>query len=554
MKEQSTLNGYLRQAIIENWNNEALSNLHSETYLYRDLARKISKMHIMFEAAGLAHGDKIALCGKNSAEWTIAFLAVVTYGAVAVPILVDFKPDTIHHLVNHSGAKVLFADQSTWNHLDESEMSNLVGVVRIEDYALLMSRSPEVTRARHHLNELFGKRYPERFTPEDVKFAETKPSEPVLINYTAGSTGFSKGVILPERALWSNIQFCIDGLTFLKPGDPMLSLLPLAHMYGLMVEVIHPLVKGCHVFLLNRVPSPKILLDAFSTIRPKLIVAVPLVLEKIIKTRVFPTLEKPLMKFLLHLPGVRGKVLAKVKQKLIKAFGGNLLEMIIGGAGLSKDVESFLREIQFPVTVGYGMTECGPLISYAPWNVQRPGSCGRVVDRMEVKVDSEDPVNRPGVLWVRGMNVMDGYYNNSEATEGVMRDGWMNTGDICQIDEDGFIYIRGRDKNMILGPSGQNIYPEEIEQKINNIPFVNESIVIDDHGRLVALVNPDSEAAKVAGLTDPSTYKNALEEAMKEVNKELPSYSKVADFRIHKEEFEKTPKRSIKRYLYQPKD
>lgn len=554
MKSQPTLNKYIQQTIVDNWNSEALSNLHSETYLYRDLARKIAKMHIMFEAANLQKGDRIALCGKNSAEWAIAFLAAITYGAVAVPILVDFNPKTIHHLVNHSEAKVLFADQVTWNRLKESEMEGLIGVVRIEDYSLLLSRSPEVTRARHHLNEIFGKRFPERFTPANVNYAEVKPEEIVLINYTAGSTGFSKGVMLPERALWSNIQFCIDGLTFLKPGDPMLSLLPLAHMYGLIVEVIHPLVKGCHVFLLNRVPSPKILLDAFSTIRPKLIVAVPLVLEKIIKTRVFPTLEKPAIKMLLHLPLIREKIMAKVKDKIIAAFGGNLLEMIIGGAGLSKDVESFLREIKFPVTVGYGMTECGPLISYAPWNIQRPGSCGRVVDRMEVRVDSVDPVNKPGVLWVRGMNVMDGYYNNPEATVDVMQDGWMNTGDICQIDEDGFIYIRGRDKNMILGPSGQNIFPEEIEQKINNIPIVNESIVIDDKGRLVALIHPDYDATKAAGLLDESQIKATLTETLSEVNKELPAYSKVADFIVHEEEFEKTPKRSIKRYLYQPSD
>lgn len=552
MKPQPTLNKYIHQAIVENWNSEALSNLHAETYLFRDLARKIAKIHIMFEAAGIERGDKVAMCGKNSAEWTIAFLSVVTYGAVAVPILADFKSDTIHHLVNHSGAKVLFADQNTWNHLQESEMPELIGVVRIEDYSLLLSRSTDVTRARHHLNELFGKRFPERFTPSDVKFADVKPDELVLINYTAGSTGFSKGVMLSERVLWSNVQFCIDGLTFLKPGDQMLSLLPLAHMYGLMVEVVHPLVKGCHVFMLNRVPSPKILLDAFATIRPKLIVAVPLVLEKIIKTRVFPTLEKPLMKVLLHTPFVRGKVLDKVRAKLIKAFGGNLLQMIIGGAGLSKDVETFLREIRFPVTVGYGMTECGPLISYAPWDIQRPGSCGRVVDRMEVRVDSDDPVNRPGVLWVRGMNVMDGYYNNPEATGSVMRDGWMSTGDICQVDEDGFIYIRGRDKNMILGPSGQNIYPEEIEQKINEVPLVNESIVVDDHGRLIALIHPDYDAAKAAGLQDDASLKAAIDDAVKGVNNELPGYSKVAEVRIYKDEFEKTPKRSIKRYLYQP--
>lgn len=555
MKPQSSLNAYLRQAIVDNWNTEALSNFHGTTYLYRDIARKIAKIHLIYHSAGLQKGDKVALCGHNSAEWVIAFLATVTYGATAVPILSDFKEDTLHHLVNHSDAKLLFADSAIWAKLNGESMPALSAVVKIEDFSLLLARNDKITYAREHLNEMFGNRYPERFAPADVDFAYVAPQETILINYTAGSTGFSKGVMLTEKALWSNVQYSIDGLDFLKPGDDMLSLLPLAHMFGLLVEVLHPLVKGCHIYLLNRTPSPKILLDAFASVRPKLIVAVPLILEKIIKTRVFPTLEKPLMRFLLHIPGINTMVLGKVKEKIVAAFGGNVQEIIIGGAGLAKDVEDFLRKIRFPFTVGYGMTECGPLISYCPWDKQRPGSCGRVVDRMEISVDSDDPATRPGVLWVKGDNVMAGYYKNPEATDGVMRNGgWMNTGDICQVDADGYIYIRGRDKNMILGPSGQNIYPEEIEAVLNDSPFVAESIVVDNNGHLEALIYPDLDAMKSAGLdsTNDELVKTTLQSVITQANRSLPAYSHISGLHVRKEEFEKTPKRSIKRYLYQP--
>lgn len=550
MQNQSTLNEYLRQAITENWNNEALTNFKGSTYLYRDIARKIAKIHLMFKAGGIEKGDKIALVGRNSAEWVMALLASLTYGAVAVPILSDFKPDTLEHLVSHSDAKVLFVDDSIWTKLNHDNMPGLRAVVRIEDYALLDSRDEEILRARRHLNELFGKDFPERFRPEDFKVARVAADDIVLINYTAGSTGFSKGVMLSERALWSNIQFSIDGLTFINPGDTILSLLPLAHMYGLMFEMLHGLVKGCHVYLLNRTPTPRVLIEAFSVVRPKLIICVPLVIEKIVKTRIFPTIHKPMMRFMLKMPYVDKVILKKIRKKLIDAFGGNLLEMIIGGAGLAKDVETFLRSIDFPFTVGYGMTECAPLISYCPWDKQRPASCGRAVDRMEVRVDSPDPTEIPGVLWVRGDNVMTGYYKNDEATAEVMDDGWMNTGDICQMDNDGYIYIRGRNKNLILGPSGQNIYPEEIEQKLNDNSLVNESIVIDHNGHLRALIHPDEEAVKAAGLTNEEALKKALESVISHVNSNLPGYSQIADMRIVKEEFEKTPKRSIKRYLY----
>lgn len=551
MKEQTSVNGYIRQVITDNWNVEALSNFKSETYLYRDIARKIAKIHLMYEAGELKPGDKVALCGGNSAEWVIALLSAISYGAVAVPIMSDFTPDTLHHLVNHSDAKVFFVDSNIWKKLDGELMPALKAAVCIEDYSLLLCRDDKVMETRLHLNELYGKKYPERFTAEDIKYAEVKPDATVLINYTAGSTGFSKGVMVSEHALWSNLVYCFEHLDDLKPGDDMLSLLPLAHMYGLVIEMLHPLLKGCHVYLLNRTPSPKILLEAFAVVKPKLIISVPLVLEKIIKTRVFPKLRKPMMRFLLHIPGIRGRILSKVRSSLIDAFGGNLIEMIIGGAALDKTVEAFLHEINFPITVGYGMTECAPLISYTPHTSYAPGSCGRVVDRMQVRVDSPDPATRPGILWVKGENVMKGYYKNDEATQSIMKKGWMSTGDICQIDEQGNIFIRGRDKNMILGPSGQNIYPEEIEAVLNNNPLVVESVVIDNNGKLEALIYPDYDLAAERGLNQGDALQTALRELIADANKKLPAYSQLAEVHVQETEFEKTPKRSIKRYLYQ---
>ncbi len=550
MKKQDTLNGYIRQALVEFSEHCALTDFQGVTFQYGDVARKVAKLHILFEHAGVRAGDKIALCGRNSAQWAVALLASLTYGSVAVPILHEFKPDNIHHLVTHSDARLLFTDEHTWENLDTAQMPGLEGVVLIKDYSLLYSRNKRLTQAREGLNRLFGERYPERFKPEMLQIYEEKADETALINYTSGSTGFSKGVMLSYGNLWSNLQFCIDGLTFLKPGDPMISMLPLAHMYGLMVELLHPFAKGCHIYFLTRTPSPKVILGAFAEVKPKLIVAVPLILEKIVKTRIFPELEKPVMKVLLHLPYIDKKVYEKVRGKMLAAFGGNLLEMIIGGAGLNKDVETFLRRIRFPYTVGYGMTECGPLICYAPWDVQRPGSCGRLVDRMEGRIDSADPEHTPGVLWVRGANVMKGYYKNEEATAQVMdSEGWMKTGDICQRDPDGFLYIRGRDKNMILGPSGQNIYPEEIEQALNNMPYVSESIVVSRDGKLVALVYPDMEAVSRENIGE-QRLKEIMEDNRRQLNVSQPAYSQVGEMIIRHEEFEKTPKRSIKRYLY----
>lgn len=541
---------YIQDSIRNNWENLALTDFNGVSYQYRDIARKVAKLHLLYEHAGIKRGDKIALCGKNSSQWAVAFLATMTYGAVAVPILHEFKPDNIHHLVSHCDARLFFTDDAIWENLDPASMTKLEGVVNLSDFSLLMSRNTRLKEARQRLNELFGKKYPERFTPEDVVYSKEKESDVVVINYTSGSTGFSKGVMLSYESLWSNIRFCIDGVTFLKPGDGIVCMLPLAHMYGLIVEFIHPFVKGCHIYFLTRVPSPKIILDAFATVRPKLIVTVPLIIEKIVKTKVFPLLDKPLMKVLLHVPFIDDKLLEKIKKGLTEAFGGNVQEIIIGGAGLNKDVETFLRRIGFPYTVGYGMTECGPLVAYAPWDIQRMGSCGKIVDRMDCRIESPDPENTPGELWVKGANVMKGYFKNQDATDAVMKDGWMNTGDLCTMDKDGYIYIRGRNKNMILGPSGQNIYPEEIEQKLNNMPYVAESIVIDGDGKLVALIYPDMDQATKDGIP-MDNMENIMNENIKTLNKELPAYSQLSKVKIYYQEFEKTPKRSIKRYLYQ---
>ncbi len=544
------LNDYIQHAVRAYWDTDAFTDFHGNTFMYRDVARKIAKLHILFESIGLKPGEKVALCGKNSSMWAIAFLASLTYGAVSVPILHEFMPDNIHHLVDHSDSRLLFTDDSIWENLDHELMPKLEGTIRLSDYTLLHTNSKRLTDAREHLNERFGKKYPNRFTPADAEYYQGNDDELALINYTSGSSGFSKGVMLSYGNIKSNVQYSIDGLKFLLPGDGFVSMLPLAHMFGLLVELLHPLVKGCHIYFLTRTPSPRIILEAFGQVKPKLIVTVPLVLEKIVKNKVFPKLETPAMKVLLKLPVIDHKVLEKVRSSMIEAFGGSVKQIIIGGAGLSSDVEAFLRKIKFPYTVGYGMTECGPLVAYAPWEVQRPGSCGRFVDRMEGRVDSPDPERQAGELWVHGSNVMQGYYKNDEATQSVMRDGWMNTGDLVTMDKDGFLYIRGRNKNMILGPSGQNIYPEEIEMKLNNMPYVAESLIVEKGGKIVALVYPDLETATKDGIT-MDKIEGLMQQNIKALNKELPGYSQVSDVKVLYQEFEKTPKRSIKRYLYQ---
>lgn len=551
MENRESIITLIQSSIQKNWEYPALSDLHGASYQYRDVARKIAKLHLLFEHAGLKPGDKIALCGRNCAQWAMAFLASFTYGTVSVPILHEFKPDNIHNLVTHSDAKLLFVDTSIWENLEPDAMPALKGALNIADYSVILSRSKRLTEARNNLNRLFGERYPERFVPSDAVYRQpADDNDMAIINYTSGSTGFSKGVVLSYHNLWSNVRFALDNIPYIKPGDGAICMLPLAHMFGLTIEMLHMLAHGAHIYFLTRTPSPRIIMDAFATVRPKLIITVPLIIEKIIKGRVFPLLDKPLMKVLLHIPVVDDRLLGKIRDKLTATFGGNLEQLIIGGAALNKDVETFLRRIHFPFTVGYGMTECAPLIAYAPWDAQRPGSCGRITDRMEARIDSPDPANIPGTLWVRGDNVMKGYYKNDEATASTIKDGWMNTGDICQMDDDGFLYIRGRDKSMILGPSGQNIYPEEIEHAVNNQPYVSESLVVERGGKLVALIYPDYEAALKDGLSN-TALEDLMRQNIKQVNADLPAYSQIADITLLQEEFEKTPKRSIKRYLYQ---
>ncbi len=546
-----SFNKYIERAIKENWERIALSDFDGVSYHYKDIARKIAKIHLLLESAGIEKGDKVAICGKNSAHWAVAFFAAITYGAVPVPILHEFKADNIHHIVNHSEAKLLFVGDGVWENLNGSLMKNLRGIFLLNDFSLLQSESERLIDMRNRLNEYFGRKYPSRFTPEAVNYYEDSPEELAVINYTSGSTGFSKGVMLPYRSLWSNVEFCLEHLPFLQAGDGIVCMLPMAHMYGMVIEMIHPFAKGCHLHFLTRVPSPKIIMDAFASVKPKLIIAVPLIIEKIIKTKVFPLLDKPLMKLMLKVPFLDNQLLAKINDRLSETFGGNLVQMIIGGAALNREVELFLRRIGFPLIVGYGMTECGPLISYAPWDETRIGSCGRIVDRMEGRVDSPDPVHIVGELQVKGANTMLGYYKNDEATQAIFTpDGWMKTGDLCTIDEDGFVYLRGRNKNMILGPSGQNIYPEEIEDRLNNMPYVCESLIVEQEGKLIALVYPDIENAQRSNLAGHA-LEAQMEEDIAALNKELPAYSQISRLKIYYEEFEKTPKRSIKRYLYQ---
>lgn len=543
------INQIIENAVRKYWEELALTDFNGISLQYRDIARKVAKLHLLFEQAGIVEGDKIALCGKNSTQWSVAFIAALTYGAVPVPILHEFKPDSVHHILNHSDSRILFTDVHIFEHLDVDKTPQIDGVFDISDYSLLFSKQESINYARAHLNELFGKRYPERFTREDVIYKKPDMEQLAIINYTSGSTGLSKGVMIPYRAISSNIDFALTKLSFLGPGDKTICMLPLAHMLGLSIELLHPLSKGCHVFFLTRIPSPKIIMDAFASTRPRLIVTVPLILEKIIKTKVFPLLEKPYMKLLLTVPFVNDRLLGKIKERLTETFGGQLFEIIIGGAALNADVERFLRRIGFPYTVGYGMTECAPLISYAGHEINRPGACGLPVSNIEIKVDSPDPENIAGELLVHGSNVMLGYYKNPQETADALRDGWLHTGDICNVDSDGFIYIRGRNKNLILGPSGQNIYPEEIEQQLNNMPYVNESLIVDRQQHLVALIHPDYETAAQQGI-EAGKLPDIMKENIVLLNKDLPAYSQIADFEIMEQEFEKTPKRSIRRFLY----
>ncbi len=541
----------IENSIREHWDYPAYSDYNGHTLHYKDVARRIEKYHILLEQAGIKKGDKVAIAGRNSSNWAISFFGTLAYGAVVVPILHEFKPDNIHHIVNHSEAKVLLAGSHVWENLNENAMPDLKLIIELENFSILKSKNKHVIQVRENINEYFGKKYPRSFTADNLSYHREQADELAVLNYTSGTSSFSKGVMIPYRSLWSNVQFAYDKLGYIRPGDNIVCMLPMAHMYGLAFEILNAFNKGCHVHFLTRTPSPKIISQAFTTVKPILILAVPLIIEKIIKNKVLPELDKTLIKVLLKLPYLSQQVLRKVRKKLIDSFGGHFGEVVIGGAALNKEVESFLREIEFPYTVGYGMTECGPLISYEPWKTFKPGSCGRIVDRMEVRIDSADPENEVGEILVRGMNVMLGYYKNPEATKAAFTDdGWMRTGDLGTLDNDGFLYIRGRSKSMILGPSGQNIYPEEIEDKLNNMVYVAESLIIEQNGKLVALIYPDWEQIDAAAHPH-DRIEQLMKENIRQLNAELPAYSQITGLKLYQEEFEKTPKRSIKRYLYQ---
>lgn len=552
MESIPSFNSLIEQSIISHWDSDALTDYKGITLQYKDVARKIEKLHILFENSGVEHGDKIAICGRNCASWAVVFLATLTYGAVAVPVLHEFTADQIHNIVNHSEAKLLFVGDVVATVIDPTKMPSLEGIVYIPDYSLVVSRTNKLTYAREHLNELFGKKYPKAFRQQHISYYKEKdPSELALINYTSGTTGFSKGVMLPYRALWSNIDFAkgVLGKT-IKKGDNTISILPMAHMYGMSFEFLFEFLHGCHVFYLTRVPSPAIIAQAFKDVKPAIVIAVPLVIEKIIRKKVFPQIQNTKVKLLMKMPGVGKKVKKRICEQVYQAFGGNLYEVIIGGAALNQEIESFLKDIDFPFTVGYGATECAPIITYSDWHDFVPMSCGREVVHMEVKIDSENPETVPGEILARGLNVMLGYYKNDEATaQTIDEDGWYHTGDLGLMDKGGNVFIKGRSKNMLLGPNGQNIYPEEIEDKLNSMTFAMESVVVQRDGKLVGLVHPDFDEVQAMGLSRDD-LQSLMEENRVQVNANLPVYCKIAAIEIHDEEFEKTPKKSIKRYLY----
>lgn len=545
-------NELIEKSIVSNWEKDALTDFKGATLQYHDVARKIEKLHIIFESSGVQKGDKIALCGRNSSRWAVAFLATLTYGAVAVPILHEFTADQIHNIVNHSEAKLLFVGDYVATVIDQTKMPHLEGIIYLPDYSLVISRTDKLTYAREHLNELFGKKYPKYFRKEHVNYyKEQSPDELALINYTSGTTGFSKGVMVPYRALWSNYDFAMTVLgKIIKKGDNVISILPMAHMYGMAFEFMFEFIFGCHVFYLTRVPSPAIIAAAFAEVKPAIIIAVPLVIEKIIRKKVFPKIQNNRMRLLLNMPVVNKKVNQKICDQVVKAFGGNFYEIIVGGAAFNQEVEQFLKRIGFPYTVGYGATECAPIICYADYHDFAPGSCGKPVVHMEVKIDSPDPENVPGEILARGLNVMLGYYKNEEATAQTLdSEGWYHTGDLGTMDADGNVYIKGRSKNMLLGANGQNIYPEEIEDRLNSMAMVNECVVVQRGEKLVGLVYPDFDEAATMRLND-SDLEGIMEQNRQELNSTQPAYCKLAAIEIVKEEFEKTPKKSIKRYLY----
>lgn len=550
METTSSLIQLIEESIRKNWNLDAMTDYKGATLQYKDVARKIEKMHILFEHAGIKKGDKIALCGRNSANWTATFLGVITYGAVAVPILHEFKADNVHNIVNHSEARMLFVGDQVWENFNEAAMPHLEGIIELKNFDLVVSRSQRLTYAREHLNEEFGKRYPCRFRAENVSYRREEPEELAVINYTSGTTRYSKGVMLPYRSIISNVVH-IHKKVGLKPGDNVVSMLPLGHIFGLVFDFIYGVTVGAHLWFLTRMPSPKIIAESFAEIRPRVIACVPLIVEKIFKKNILPKVDNKLGKLLLKLPIVSDKIKEQIRTQAMEVFGGNFIEIVIGGAPFNPEVEAFLRKINFPYTIAYGMTEAAPLICHSRWDEILYTSCGKTVSNMETKVLSSDPERIPGELVCRGMNVMLGYYKNEEATaQAIDCNGWLHTGDMAIKDAERNIFIKGRCKNMLLTASGQNIYPEEIEARLNNMPFVNESLVILAGDKLIALVYPDNEEAFAQGM-DKKALEAAIEVNRTELNKMLPAYSQITRIKLYPEEFEKTAKKSIKRFLYQ---
>ena len=551
MEKISSFNAQIEASIKNYWDLDALTDYKGATLQYQDVARKIEKLHILFENSGVVKGDKIALCGRNMSNWAVAFLATLTYGAVAVPILHEFTAEQIHHIVNHSEAKLLFVGDVVAKQVDPDKMPVLEGIINILDYSLMISRSEALTNARENLNRFFGEKYPKFFRKEFINYyKEEDPDELCIINYTSGTTGFSKGVMIPYRAMWSNLDFASQVLDQeLHPGDNTISILPMAHMYGMAFEFIKEFMTGCHIYYLTRIPSPAVVAQAFKDVKPIIIIAVPLVIEKIIRKKVFPKIT-PSIKVLMKTPVIGAKIKERIKKQVYDAFGGRLYEIIIGGAALNQEVENFLKDIKFPVTVGYGATECAPIITYADWKTHKTGSCGRQVVHMEVKIDSKHPHREPGEILARGLNVMLGYYKNEEATrQAIDSNGWYHTGDLGIMDRKGNVFIKGRSKNMILGPSGQNIFPEEIEDALNSLPMVNESIVVQRDTKLVALVHPDMDACSALNMSSDDV-EDLMKKNLEQLNSTQPPYCRISHIEICNEEFEKTPKKSIKRFLY----
>ena len=552
MERNPSFNFLIEQSIIKNWDQDALTDYKGATLQFHDVARKIEKLHIVFENSGLMPGDKVALCGRNSSHWAVAFLAVLTYGAVAVPIQHEFTPDQIYNIVNHSDSKLLFVGDVVATTIDADQMPSLEGVVYLPDFSLVVSRSEKLTYAREHLNEMFGHKYPKYFRKEHVNYYKDQaPDELALINYTSGTTGFSKGVMLPYRALWGNLDYVLDVLgPHIKSGSNIVSILPMAHMYGMMVEFIFGFVNGNHLFYLTRLPSPSLIAEAFAQVKPSLIVAVPMIVEKIVRKMIMPVVQSNRVRLLLNMPVVNKRVKANIRDMVADVFGGNAYEVITGGAALNQEIEAFLRDIEFPITVGYGTTETAPLITFSDYKDFVPGSCGLPVKHMEVRIDSDDPQNTPGEVLARGMNTMLGYYKNEEATRAVLdADGWYHTGDLGTMSADGHVFIRGRIKNMLLGSNGQNVYPEEIEDKLNSMAYVNESLIVQKGDKLIGLVHPDYDEAKAMDFNDDDLM-SIMEQNRLKLNEQLPPFCKISELRLHEDEFVKTPKKSIKRYLY----